>query len=101
MPWNDDDIMKAMCTLAEHTAVLRSIVAKLDELGDRLEQTENKLEDRLHVAQQCLMGRIDRLDERLRATEKISATYGTVGGSLMSTLISLGLNLTLRSHQGG
>lgn len=84
-----------MCTLTEHETILEQLERRLQAIETTLQQLNSKLDTKIDTTQSCLLARVDRLDDRLRSVEQKSAIYGTAGGAIISTLISVGIRLIL------
>jgi transcriptional regulator len=95
----DEEQKKMICMLAEHGAILTSIVERLDRHDAYVAAIEERLSKEIKSAQKCVCERIDKIDDRLRNVEKSSAVYGSTAGAIMSTLITVGINLLIgKSH---
>lgn len=93
------DESRVLCVLAEHDAVLTVLADRMKQIENSISSMDDRLGRKVDATQQCLLDRIDRLDDRLRTVEKQSAVYGTTAGAIISTLITVGLNLLLgRNH---
>lgn len=95
----DEDQKKMLCMLAEHGAILTSIIKQIERHDARLSAMDERLTQEIRSAQASVCERVDRIDDRLRNVEKSSAVYGSTAGALMSTLITVGLHILLgKSH---
>jgi hypothetical protein len=95
----DQEETRMLCMLAEHGAILESIVERLERQENSIAVMDDRLGIRIDAVHSSLANRIDKIDDRLRTVEKSSAVYGTTAGALMSTLITVALNILLgKSH---
>ncbi len=92
---HDQDEIKVLCMLAEQRAILETLVAHLEKQDACIAAMDERLGRKIDAVHSCLLGKLDKMDERLRDVEKSGAVYGTTAGALISTLITMGLHLIL------